>query len=104
MVEDVVSIEPAFGVEARIDGELGPAGADERCARSPDAFVALLYQHLDTWQFTRSDQRAADRMLAEAYERKGDHTKAVYWYEAGKKYISNPQMVKEIETKIKSLQ
>ncbi len=50
------------------------------------------------------DNLEAVFMLAEAYERKGDHTKAVYWYSAGKKYISNPQMVKEIEEKIKSLQ
>jgi len=41
-------------------------------------------------------------MLAEAYERKGDNTKAVYWYGTGKKYISSPQMVKEIDEKIKS--
>jgi len=42
-------------------------------------------------------------MLAEAYERKGDNTDAVYWYEAGKKYISNPQMAEEIDNKIKTL-
>jgi tetratricopeptide (TPR) repeat protein len=42
-------------------------------------------------------------MLAEAYERKGDNTSAAYWYEAGKKYVSNPQMVEEINTRIKTL-
>jgi tetratricopeptide (TPR) repeat protein len=42
-------------------------------------------------------------MLAEAYERKGDNTNAVYWYEAGKKFVSNPQMVTEIDNKIKTL-
>jgi tetratricopeptide (TPR) repeat protein len=42
-------------------------------------------------------------MLAEAYEKKGDMTNAIHWYKAGKKYISNPQMVKEIEEKIKTL-
>ena len=42
-------------------------------------------------------------MLAEAYEKKGDMANAIHWYEAGKKYISNPQMVKEIEEKIKTL-
>ncbi|MEO5591303.1 MAG: tetratricopeptide repeat protein [Chitinophagaceae bacterium] len=42
-------------------------------------------------------------MLAEAYERKGDNANAVYWYEAGKKYISNPQMAEEIDNKIKTL-
>jgi tetratricopeptide (TPR) repeat protein len=42
-------------------------------------------------------------MLAEAYERKGDTNNAIHWYEAGKKYISNPAMVKEIDEKIKTL-
>ena len=42
-------------------------------------------------------------MLAEAYERKGDNANAASWYEAGKKFISNPQMVTEINNKIKTL-
>ena len=42
-------------------------------------------------------------MLAEAYERKGDNADAVRWYEAGKKLVSNPQMVTEIDNKIKTL-
>jgi lipopolysaccharide biosynthesis regulator YciM len=49
------------------------------------------------------DNLEAIFMLAEAYERKGDNTNAVHWYAASKKYISNPQMVKEIDEKIKSL-
>ena len=42
-------------------------------------------------------------MLAEAYEKKGDNANAAHWYEAGKKYISNPQMVEEINKRIKTL-
>jgi len=42
-------------------------------------------------------------MLAEAYEKKGDNTSAVHWYQMGKKYISNPEMVKEIDDRIKTL-
>ncbi len=42
-------------------------------------------------------------MLAEAYERKGENAEAVHWYEAGKKLISNPEMIGEIDKKIKSL-
>ena len=42
-------------------------------------------------------------MLAEAYERKGDNAGAVHWYEAGKKHVSNPEMIKEIDNKIKTL-
>jgi hypothetical protein len=41
--------------------------------RELDAFVALVHQHLDTYAFTRADQRTADRMLAEAYETASDH-------------------------------
>jgi tetratricopeptide (TPR) repeat protein len=42
-------------------------------------------------------------MLAEAYEKKADMPNAIHWYEAGKKYVSNPEMVKEINEKIKTL-
>jgi tetratricopeptide (TPR) repeat protein len=42
-------------------------------------------------------------MLAEAYERKGDNANAVQWYEAGKKFVSSPQMLTEIDGKIKTL-
>ena len=42
-------------------------------------------------------------MLAEAYERKNDNASAIHWYETGKKLISNPEMEKEIENKIKTL-
>lgn len=41
--------------------------------------------------------------LAEAYERKGDKLNAVKWYEASKKFIGNPEVVKEIEARIQSL-
>jgi tetratricopeptide (TPR) repeat protein len=42
-------------------------------------------------------------MLAEAYEKKGDMADAIHWYQTGKKYVSNPEMVKEIDEKIKTL-
>lgn len=42
--------------------------------------------------------------LAEAYERKGDKAGAVKWYEGSKKLIANPDMIKEIDEHIKSLQ
>jgi tetratricopeptide (TPR) repeat protein len=42
-------------------------------------------------------------MLAEAYERLGDRSNAIKWYEHGKQYMRNPEMVKEIEAKIKTL-
>ncbi len=41
--------------------------------------------------------------LAEAYERKGEKVNAVKWYEASKKYIGNPAVIKEIEEHIQTL-
>ncbi len=41
--------------------------------------------------------------LAEAYEQKGDKANAVKWYEASKKLIANPEVIKEIDERIKSL-
>lgn len=42
-------------------------------------------------------------MLAEAYERMGNRPNAIKWYQHGKQYMRNPEMVKEIEAKIKTL-
>lgn len=42
--------------------------------------------------------------LAEAYERHGDKKNAAKWYSAGKQFITNPQVIKEIDQRIKSLQ
>jgi tetratricopeptide (TPR) repeat protein len=42
-------------------------------------------------------------LLAEAYERKGDNTNAVKWYEAVKHLVNNPDVVKEIDARIRSL-
>lgn len=42
-------------------------------------------------------------MLAEAYERKGDKTNAVKWYESVRSHISNPEIVQEIDKRIQSL-
>jgi tetratricopeptide (TPR) repeat protein len=42
--------------------------------------------------------------LAEAYERKGDNRNAVKWYTNSKKLVSNPEVVKAIDQRIKLLQ
>lgn len=42
--------------------------------------------------------------LAEAYERKGDKINAVKWYNAAKKFITNPEITGVIDQRIKSLQ
>ncbi|MFT3932712.1 MAG: tetratricopeptide repeat protein [Chitinophagaceae bacterium] len=49
------------------------------------------------------DNLEAIFMLAEAYERKGDNASAIHWYETAKKQISNPEMLGEIDKKIKTL-
>ena len=42
-------------------------------------------------------------LLAEIYERSGDKKKAVEWYEQGKKFVENPELMKALDEKIKSL-
>jgi tetratricopeptide (TPR) repeat protein len=42
--------------------------------------------------------------LAEAYERQGDKTNAVKWYNAARKLITNPEITGVIDQRIKSLQ
>jgi cytochrome c-type biogenesis protein CcmH/NrfG len=41
--------------------------------------------------------------LAEAYERKGDKANAIQWYQASKQLINNPEVVKEIDDRIRDL-
>ncbi len=43
-------------------------------------------------------------LLAEASQQRGDKANAVKWYEAGRKLISNKDMIREIDQRIKSLQ
>lgn len=42
-------------------------------------------------------------LLAELYERTGDKKQALEWYEKGKKDVTNPELLKALEDKIKSL-
>jgi len=43
-------------------------------------------------------------LLAEAYERAGKKTDAAKWYGEGKKKVTNPELLKAIDEKIKTLQ
>lgn len=43
-------------------------------------------------------------LLGEAYERAGNKTEAVKWYTVGRKSVSNPELLKAIDEKIKTLQ
>ncbi len=42
-------------------------------------------------------------LLAEAYERKGEKTAAISWYETAKQYVVNKKIVEEIDERIKQL-
>jgi tetratricopeptide (TPR) repeat protein len=50
------------------------------------------------------DNKEAIFLLAETYERMGDKAQARKWYETGKKGIDNPEALKAIDEKIKTLQ
>ena len=43
-------------------------------------------------------------LLAETYERLGNKKQSIYWFTEGKKRVSNPEVIKAIDDKIKSLQ
>ena len=50
------------------------------------------------------DNTEAIFLLAEAYERAGKKAEAVKWYVDGKKKVTNPELLKAIDEKIKTLQ
>ena len=43
-------------------------------------------------------------LLAEVYQQKGDKADAIIWYGAAKKMINNPEMIKAIDQRVKTLQ
>ena len=42
--------------------------------------------------------------LAEAYERRGDKVNAVKWYVASKNLVSHPEVIQELDQRIKLLE
>jgi Tfp pilus assembly protein PilF len=42
-------------------------------------------------------------LLAELYEKAGDNTEAIAWYQKGLKAVKNPELIKALEEKIKTL-
>ncbi len=42
-------------------------------------------------------------LLAEAYERNGENKKAADWYEKGKRFVQNPELLTEIDKRINAL-
>lgn len=49
------------------------------------------------------DNLEAILTLAEAYERKGEKLNALKWYNASKKLINNPEVIKEVDQRINTL-
>jgi hypothetical protein len=49
------------------------------------------------------DNLEVQLMLAEAFERKGDKTNAVKWYESVRNHINNPEILQELDHRIQSL-
>ncbi|WEK37262.1 MAG: tetratricopeptide repeat protein [Candidatus Pseudobacter hemicellulosilyticus] len=60
-------------------------------------------ERLETVVAHQPDNLEAILMLADLYERKKDNAKAIRWYQAGKKKISNPAIVQEIDQRINNL-
>lgn len=60
-------------------------------------------ERLNTVVRAQPNNTEAVFLLAEAYERHGENAKAAQWYEEGKKFIQNPDALKEIEERIKQL-
>jgi tetratricopeptide (TPR) repeat protein len=90
----------------------------EVAERNPDNLYAQMMLGVGgvmTGQFDRAIDRfrkVLDRQpdnieatlnLAEAYEQKGDKTAAIKWYEKSKKLIKNPEITKELDNRINSL-
>ena len=45
----------------------------------------------------------ATLLLAEVYQQKGEKAEAIKWFEATRKLVGNPEMIKEIDQRIQSL-
>ncbi len=96
----------------------GIAMIREVATRNPDNLYAqfmLGYGAMVSGQLSRAAERflqVAEKdpenteavfLLAETYENLGEKEKAVKWYSEGRKKVKNPELVKAIEEKIKSL-
>ncbi|MFT3748407.1 MAG: tetratricopeptide repeat protein [Agriterribacter sp.] len=60
-------------------------------------------ERLNTVVKMEPDNVEAIFLLAEAYERHGENAKAAEWYEAGKKFVQNPDAIQAIDKRIKEL-
>lgn len=105
----------ASGASSPMEGIMKIREVAEKDSTNMYAQFMLGYGAMMTGQFDRAIERfskvtrnepgnmEAIFLLAETYERSGDKVNAVKWYEEGKKRVDNPEIVKAIDEKIKSL-
>jgi len=106
----------ASGAESPMEGIMKIREVAQRDTNNMYAQFMLGYGGMLTGQFDKAAERLekvvrnnaenqeAIFLLGEAYERKGDKASAIKWYSAGRKKVTNPELIKAIDEKIKSLQ
>lgn len=106
----------ASGASSPMEGIMKIREVAQKDSTNMYAQFMLGYGAMMTGQFDRAIERfskvtknepgnmEAIFLLAETYERSGDKANAVKWYEEGKKRVENPEIVKAIDEKIKSMQ
>lgn len=106
----------ASGASSPMEGIMKIREVAERDTTNMYAQFMLGYGAMMTGQFDRATDRfqkvvrnqpentEAIFLLAEAFERAGNKTEAVKWYRNGKSKVSNPELQKAVDEKIKTLQ
>jgi len=106
----------ATGAESPMEGIMKIREVAQRDTNNMYAQFMLGYGGMLTGQFDKAAERLekvvrnnpenqeAIFLLGEAYERKGDKASAIKWYSTGRKKVTNPELIKAIDEKIKSLQ
>jgi tetratricopeptide (TPR) repeat protein len=106
----------ASGTTSPMEGIMKIREVAERDSTNMYAQFMLGYGGMMTGQYEKAIERLlkvvkkqpgnqeAIFLLGEAYERSGDKASAVRWYKEGKKNVTNPELIKAIDEKIKSLQ
>ncbi len=106
----------ASGASSPMEGIMKIREVAQKDSTNMYAQFMLGYGAMMTGQFDRAIERLktvtrfepsnneAVFLLAEAYERSGDKANAIKWYQEGKKKVANPELLKAIDEKIKTLQ
>lgn len=106
----------ASGASSPMEGIMKIREVAQKDSTNMYAQFMLGYGAMITGQFDRATERLSTVvrnqpentealfLLAEAYERAGNKGEAINWYRTGQKKVSNPELKKAIDDKIKSLQ